>query len=105
MFAVLSIGGKQYKVSPEDVITVQRIAGKAQDNVVLSDILMFGSQTKPLFIGTPTIKGVEVRAVILEQFKDQKVLVFKKRRRQNSRRKNGHRQNLTRLKILEIISA
>lgn len=101
MFAVVKTGGKQYKVSEGDVIVIERLAGEAGDNVTLDHVLMMGTDKK-LEVGTPTIKGGVVTAEILEQARGDKIIVFKKKRRHNYRRKRGHRQDLTVLRILGI---
>jgi len=101
MYAVVKTGGKQYKVAPNDVITVERLAGAAGDNVTLSDVLMVGGEGQ-LKIGAPMIAGASVTAQLVEQTRGDKVLIFKKRRRKHFRRKNGHRQDLTVLKITGI---
>lgn len=101
MFAVVKTGGKQYKVSEGDVIVTERLAGNAGDNVTLDHVLMMGTDKK-VDVGTPTIKGGVVTAEILEQARGDKIIVFKKKRRHNYRRKRGHRQDLTVLRILGI---
>ncbi len=97
MFAVIRTGGKQYTVAPEDVILVEKLAGKAGDKVVIDEVLAVGDK-----IGAPLLKGASVKAEIVEQERADKVLIFKKKRRHNYRRKNGHRQHLTALKITEV---
>ncbi len=97
MFAVVRTGGKQYRVAAGDVITVEKIAGEAGDSVSLGDILLAGDGDK-----LKDTKGLNVAAQILEQGRGDKVIVFKKRRRHNYRRRNGHRQWLTVLKITSI---
>ena len=97
MFAVIRTGGKQYTVAPNDVILVEKLEGKAGDKVSISDVLAVDGK-----IGAPLVKGATVAAEIIRQTKGDKVLIFKKRRRHNSRRKNGHRQQFTALKITEI---
>ena len=101
MFAVVKTGAKQYKVAAGDVIKVEKLDGEAGSNVTLDHVLMVGND-KGVEVGTPTISGTVVTAEILEQARAAKIIIFKKRRRQNSRRKNGHRQELTVLRILEI---
>ena len=101
MFAVVKTGAKQYKVAAGDVIKVEKLDGEAGSNVTLDHVLMVGND-KGVEVGTPTISGTVVTAEILEQARAEKIIIFKKRRRQNSRRKNGHRQELTVLRILEI---
>ncbi|MBN9495876.1 MAG: 50S ribosomal protein L21 [Alphaproteobacteria bacterium] len=101
MYAVIRTGGKQYKVAKNDVVVVEKLAGEAGKTVELSDVLMVvdGATAK---VGAPTLAGASVTATVLEQGKGDKVLVFKKRRRKNSRRKNGHRQFETTLRIVDI---
>jgi len=103
MFAVVQTGSKQYKVTKNSVIRVEKIEGSLGTRVDLDQVLMLGESSKISFIGTPIIKGAKVTAEILDQCRDDKVIIFKKRKRQNYRRKNGHRQYLTELKILDII--
>ena len=100
MFAVVKTGGKQYKVSEGDYIVVEKLAGEAGDNVTLSDVLTLGGD-KPQ-VGAPLIEGASVAAEIVKQAKGDKVIVFKKKRRHNYRRKIGHRQLETTLKITGI---
>lgn len=102
MYAVIQTGGKQYKVTKDRVIKVEKIEGQPGSIIELNQILMIGEASKPSFIGTPMVKGALVTAEIIKQLKDSKVIVFKKKRRQNYRRKAGHRQELTELKIIEI---
>ncbi len=97
MFAVIRSGGKQYKVTNGDVISVEKLAGEAGDKLEISEVLMAGSK-----IGAPLLAGAKVLAEIVKQFRDDKVIIFKKRRRHNYRRKKGHRQYLTEIKITEI---
>jgi large subunit ribosomal protein L21 len=101
MYAVIKTGGKQYKVAENDLVTVERIAGEAGDKVTIDQVLATGTGGD-LKIGTPTLAGATVSAEIVGQTRGDKVIIFKKRRRQNSRRKNGHRQDLTVLKITGI---
>lgn len=102
MFAVIKAGGKQYKVNRDSIIKVEKIEGELGAQIRLDQVLMIGENSKPSFIGTPMVQGAIVTAKITNQFKDSKVIVFKKKRRQNYRRKTGHRQELTELKILDI---
>lgn len=103
MFAVVKTGGKQYKVAKNSVIKVEKIEGQPGSKVELNEVLMVGEYSKPSFIGTPIVKGAMVTAEIVSQFRDDKVIVFKKKRRQHYRRKNGHRQDVTELKIIDIV--
>jgi large subunit ribosomal protein L21 len=101
MYAVVKTGGKQYKVAPEETFTVERLNGDAGDEVTLDTVLMvFNGST--LMVGTPVIAGARITASIVEQTRGEKVIVFKKKRRQNYRRKKGHRQDLTVLKVNAI---
>lgn len=102
MFAIIKTGGKQYKVGKNSVIKIEKIEGEKGSKIHLDQILIIGEDSKPSFIGTPIVKGALVTAEIINQFKDNKIIVFKKKRRQNYRRKNGHRQALTEIKILDI---
>ncbi|MEK9846027.1 MULTISPECIES: 50S ribosomal protein L21 [Thalassospira] len=101
MYAIIKTGGKQYKVAANDVIKVEKIAAQAGDTVKLEEVLMVAGDGAPK-VGAPLVKGASVTAEVLEQAKGDKVIVFKKKRRHNYRRKNGHRQNLTVLRIKDI---
>ena len=98
MFAVVRTGGKQYRVAAGDKIVVEKLEGDAGASVTLSDVLLAGegSELKPT-------DGLTVAAEIIAQAKGEKVIVFKKRRRHNYRRRNGHRQNHTILKIVSVV--
>ncbi|MGL4242140.1 MAG: 50S ribosomal protein L21 [Beijerinckiaceae bacterium] len=102
MFAVIKTGGKQYKVSRNDVITVEKIHAEPGDTVAFESVLMVGGDTT--VIGTPTVKGATVAGSIVEQARGPKVISFFKRRRQNSKRKKGHRQDLTVVRITDIFT-
>ena len=97
MFAVVRTGGKQYRVAAGDKIAVEKLAGEAGDKVVLGDVLLAGADG-----AVADVAGVVVSAEIIAQAKSEKVIVFKKRRRHNYRRKNGHRQQITLLRILAV---
>ena len=97
MFAIIKTGGKQFKVQKDDVLAVDKLEGKAGDKVAINEVLMVDGK-----VGTPTVKGASVSAEIVRQVRDEKVLVFKKRRRHGYKRKNGHRQQLTLIKIVDI---
>ena len=99
MIAVIRTGGKQYTVAADQELTVERIAGSAGDKVEFDDVLMVGET-----VGAPTVAGAKVVASIVKQARGPHLIVFKKRRRQNSRRKNGHRQDLTVVKIEQIVA-
>ncbi len=100
MFAIIETGGKQYKVSPNDVIKVEKLAGAAGDTITFDRVLMVDGK-----VGEPIIAGASVTGTLLEQGRGPKLIIFKKRRRQNSRRKNGHRQDLTVVRITGIAGA
>lgn len=100
MFAVIKTGGKQYSVAAENTITVMSLAGEPGDKVTFAEVLMLGGES-PQF-GAPFVSGASVSAEIVGHERGPKVIAFKKRRRQNSKRKRGHRQDLTVVKILDI---
>ncbi|MBL4907762.1 MAG: 50S ribosomal protein L21 [Sneathiella sp.] len=102
MFAVIKTGGKQYKVAKDDVIKVERLAGEAGDTLQLDQVLALTDDKGAMTLGTPMLEGATVSATLLEQARADKIIVFKKKRRQGYRRKAGHRQDLTVLKITEI---
>ncbi|MCQ8783755.1 50S ribosomal protein L21 [Mangrovibrevibacter kandeliae] len=99
MFAVIKTGGKQYRVAANDEFTVEKLVGDAGDLVTFTDVLMVGTT-----IGAPLVAGASVTAEIVEQTRGPKVISFKKRRRQNSKRTRGHRQDLTLIRIGEILT-
>ena len=98
MYAIVKCGGKQIKVAKGDTVSVEKIDGDAGAKVTLDNVLMLADGDK-ITVGTPLVAGASVTASVVEQMRDKKVIVFKKKRRQNYRRKNGHRQQLTVLKI------
>ena len=100
MYAVIKTGGKQYKVSAGDLLKVEKLDGAVGDTIVLNEVLMVGGEE--VKIGTPLLPEAKVKATIVEQGKDKKILVFKSKRRKTFRKKNGHRQPITRLKITDI---
>jgi large subunit ribosomal protein L21 len=97
MFAVVRTGGKQYRVAAGDKIAVEKLAGEAGETITLGDVLLAGDGGE-----VKDAKGVVVSAEIIAQAKSEKVIVFKKRRRHNYRRKNGHRQQMTLLRIVAV---
>ena len=103
MYAVIRTGGKQYKVAPQDVLQIEKIEGAAGEPVSFSDVLMVAGEGGPTF-GAPLVSGAAVSAEVVEQGRGPKVIIFKKKRRQNYRRKRGHRQELTTVRILEILT-
>ncbi|RME36427.1 MAG: 50S ribosomal protein L21 [Deltaproteobacteria bacterium] len=100
MYAVIKTGGKQYKVSEGDLVKVEKLEGAVGDTIELDEVLMVGGEE--VKIGTPLLPGAKVKARIVEQGKDKKILVFKSKRRKNYRKKYGHRQPITRLQITGI---
>ena len=102
MFAVIKTGGKQYRVMENDVLAVEKLAGEAGETVEFNDVLMIGEDGKAPTVGAPLIDKAAVFGEVVKQAKGEKVIIFKKRRRQNSRRKNGHRQSITLVKITSI---
>lgn len=103
-YAVIRTGGKQYRVTPDAVLTVERLEAEPGATITFHDVLAIGSDAG-LTLGAPTVPGARVVATVVEQSRGDKVIIFKKRRRQNSRRKNGHRQHQTVLKIATIAAA
>jgi large subunit ribosomal protein L21 len=102
MFAVIKTGGKQYRVAADDLLKIEKIAGEPGEIVQLGEVLVVGGDN--VTVGAPTIAGASVAAEVLEQFRGDKVIAFKKRRRKNSRRKRGHRQEFTLLRVTEILT-
>jgi large subunit ribosomal protein L21 len=101
MFAIIQSGGKQYRVAKDEKIIVENTNGNIGDIIKL-EVLFAQNDNGEAVFGTPNVAGAVVDAEIVKNFKDDKIIVFKKRRRQNSRRKNGHRQLKTQLKIINI---
>ncbi|HZG29338.1 50S ribosomal protein L21 [Rhizobium sp. C4] len=97
MFAVIKTGGKQYRVAANDVVTVEKLEGEAGAKIEFTEVLMVGTK-----IGAPVVEGAIVTAEVVEQGRAKKVIAFKKRRRQNSKRTRGHRQHQTTVRILDI---
>jgi len=102
MFAVFKTGGKQYRVAAEDVLKVDKIKGEPGEIVEFGEVLAVGGESVTL--GAPTVAGATVAAEVLDQGRGGKIIAFKKRRRKNSRRKRGHRQEFTLLRITEILT-
>ena len=101
MFAIIQTGGKQYRVAKNDTLIVENLNSNPGD-VIKLDVLFAQNDNGDAVFGNPNISGATVEAEVSKNFKDDKIIVFKKRRRQNSRRKNGHRQLKTLLKIIDI---
>ena len=97
MFAIIKTGGKQYRVQEGDVLDIEKLEGEVGDAVNFDQVLAAGDK-----IGAPLVEGASVSAEIVDQFRGRKIIIFKKRRRQNSRRKNGHRQAFTKVQIKGI---
>ncbi|MFQ5625150.1 MAG: 50S ribosomal protein L21 [Methyloligellaceae bacterium] len=103
MYAVIRTGGKQYRVAPDDIIEVEKLSGEAGEIIQFSEVLMLGGDGSAR-IGAPTVSGASVAAQVIEQKRAGKIIVFKKKRRKNYRRKKGHRQHLTAVRITEILT-
>lgn len=103
MFAVIKTGGKQYRVTADDVLKVERVAGETGDIIEFTEVMMVGEGASAT-IGKPTVDGAMVTAEVVDQGRGRKIIAFKKRRRQNSRRTIGHRQHFTTVKIAEILT-
>ena len=106
MYAIFNHKGKQYKVSKEDVLKLPKSSDlKKNDIIILDEVTLIKSENGDTIIGTPIIKDVKIKAKVIDQIRDNKIIVFKKKRRHNYRRKIGHRQDLTLVKIEEIITS
>ena len=103
-YAVIRTGGKQYRVTPDLTLVVERLEAELGSTITFHDVLAIGGEAG-LTIGAPTVPGATVTATVVNHDRGDKVIIFKKRRRQNSRRKNGHRQHQTVLKIATITTA
>jgi large subunit ribosomal protein L21 len=103
MYAVIKTGGKQYRVAKDAVIKVERLDGEVGASVTFPEVLMLGGDSP--VVGTPTVAGASVTATVLEQTRGEKLIIYKKRRRKNYRRRNGHRQHLTVVRIADIAVA
>ncbi|MCX5514104.1 50S ribosomal protein L21, partial [Kaistia algarum] len=101
MFAVIKTGGKQYRVAANDELKVELLTGEAGDTVTFDEVLLVGGEDGTT-VGAPLVAGATVTGEIVDQMRTRKILVFKKRRRQNSKRSRGHRQHLTVVKITGI---
>ncbi|MBD1549023.1 50S ribosomal protein L21 [Roseibium aggregatum] len=103
MFAVIKTGGKQYTVAADDLLKVEKLDAEAGSTVTFDEVLMVGNGTDTT-IGAPLVDGASVVAEVVDQGRNRKIIVFKKRRRQNSRRRNGHRQAFTLVKVTDILT-
>ncbi|GJM02430.1 MAG: 50S ribosomal protein L21 [Rhodomicrobium sp.] len=101
MYAVIKTGGKQYRVAKDDVIKIEKVEGEAGDKIEFGEILILGSDDETT-IGAPLVEGAKVTGEVLEQGRASKIIVFKKKRRHNYRRKKGHRQHQTVVRITDI---
>ena len=102
MFAVIKTGGRQYRVVPDDVLEIGKIAGDVGTIVQLGEVLVVGGETP--ILGLPTVAGASVAAEVLDHKRGPKVIAFKKRRRKNSRRKRGYRDEITLIRVTEILT-
>ena len=102
-FAVIQTGGKQYKVKASEILKIERLKNDHSNKIEFKEVLAYGND-KTLELGAPIIKGAKVEAELIKNGKNRTILVFKKRRRKNSRRKNGHRQLFSLVKIKKIFS-
>lgn len=102
MFAIVETGGNQFRVAPGNKINVEKIEGDEGSKILLDNVLFVQKEDGNALIGKPLLENVKIEAEIVRTYKDEKVIDFVKRRRKNSRRKNGHRQPKTELKIIDI---
>jgi large subunit ribosomal protein L21 len=105
MYAVIKTGGKQYRVAADELLVVEKLVGDAGAKVEFTEVLMLGGGSGKAKVGVPAVQGAKVIAEVVEQSRAPKVIAFKKRRRKNSRRKRGHRQHQTVVRIKEIVGA
>jgi large subunit ribosomal protein L21 len=104
MYAVIKTGGQQFRVAKGDKLSIQKLEVEAGKTITLDEVMMV-NDGKIAKIGTPMVAGAKVTATIVEQYRDEKVVIFKKKRRQNYRRTKGHRQHLTLIEITDIKAA
>src|SRR5690242_8421166 len=102
MFAVIKTGGKQYRVAADDLLKLDKVKGEPGEIVQLGEVLVLGGDS--VTVGVPTVSGASVAAEVIEQGRGPKIIAFKKRRRKNSRRKRGHRQEFTLVRVSEILT-
>ncbi len=102
-FAVIQTGGKQYKVKTSEILKIEKLENKSSGKVEFKEVLAYGDDKK-VELGSPLIQGAKVEAELIKNGKNRTILIFKKRRRKNSRRKNGHRQQYSLIKISKIIA-
>ncbi len=104
MFAIVEVGGKQYRAAPNDKLKVDNLNQEVGSKIIFDKVLCVTNEKGETVIGAPLVNGAKVEAEIIKIFKDKKVLIFKKRRRKHSRRKRGHRQQKTEVKILSVVA-
>ena len=104
MYAVIKTGGQQFRVEKGDKLSIQKLEAEEGKSITLDEIMMI-NDGKSAKVGTPLVKGAKVTAKVVEQYRDEKVVIFKKKRRQNYRRTKGHRQHLTLIEITDIKAA
>ena len=104
MFVIFENGGKQYKARKDDFLKLEKFECKKNDTIKFDNILLFSNGNNQTIIGTPYVKDVQLHAKVIDNIKDKKVLIFKKKRRHNYRRKLGHRQNIVLVKIIDIVN-
>ncbi len=103
MFAIIKTGGKQYKVAADDIIRIEKLDARAGDAITFDQVLMLANGSETM-IGSPLVEGASVAGELVEQFRDRKITVFKKKRRKKYRRTRGHRQNLSLVRITDILA-
>ena len=103
MYAIIETGGKQYKVQPGDVLDIERLTVEEDNTVEFDKVLAVGGEE--LTVGTPTVEGAKVTAELVDQIRGEKLVVFKMKKRKGNRRKNGHRQELSKVRIVDIQTA
>jgi large subunit ribosomal protein L21 len=104
MYAIVKTGGQQFRVTKGDKLSIQKLDAEAGKSITLDEVLMI-NDGKTAKVGTPLVSGAKVTAKVVEQYRDEKVVIFKKKRRQNYRRTKGHRQHLTLVEITDIKAA
>lgn len=102
MYAIIKTGGKQYKVKNDDILEIEKLEGEAGSKLTFSEVLAIGEEGESLTVGAPLLEGAKVEAEILDQFRGPKLIAFKMKKRKGYRRKVGHRQSLTKIKISAI---
>ena len=103
MFAVVKTGGKQYKVQENQTLSIEKVAADAGETFSINEVLMHGTEGGNIVVGAPLVSGCHVECEVLSQYRDKKVIIFKMRRRKHYKRKTGHRQYLTKVKVTKIV--